>query len=367
MTAIRLGLGEKSYDVLIGRGLSGRLGELLRERVPDAAGSAAGGGGIAVVADGAAWGLHGGALAASMARAGLDFSAVTLEPGERGKSLEGLGALYSAFAAMGLRRGGLVIAFGGGVTGDLAGFAAATWMRGLPYAQVPTTLLAQVDSGIGGKTAINIDEGKNLVGAFRQPLLVASDTALLDTLPPREFRCGMAEVIKYGAIRSKSLFEAVKGPLPAERLEGVIGECCRIKGGIVERDELDTGERMLLNFGHTFGHAVEKLGGYSRHSHGEAVASGMALAAAIGERAGITRAGCADGLRGALRAQGLPDGCEYGPDELLPQLRLDKKSGGGGVCMAMIRDIGDSFLRQMGYGELEACCSGLWRADAGFG
>ncbi|MDR1192927.1 MAG: 3-phosphoshikimate 1-carboxyvinyltransferase [Peptococcaceae bacterium] len=215
-------------------------------------------------------------------------------------------------------------------------------MRGVAYIQAPTTLLAQVDSSVGGKTAVNLAAGKNLVGVFYQPKLVIIDTQVLGTLAPREFRCGLAEVIKYGAISAPGLFAGLreKAARPGIELTDVIGECCRIKSGIVERDERDTGERALLNFGHTFGHAAERLGDYSRHNHGEAVAIGMVLAAALGEKTGVTAAGTAAALRDLLELYGLDTRCPYTAGELLPLLALDKKSAGAGVRLVLLREIG---------------------------
>jgi 3-dehydroquinate synthase len=350
-----VGLGAKSYDILIGEGLLQDFGRRIAALCdPDSAA------GIAVVTDGAVWELHGQAFAASMKSAGLsagsDWTPVILEPGEHNKSLEGLGRLYSAFAAMKLRRSGLVAAFGGGVVGDLSGMAAATWMRGVRYVQIPTTLLAQVDSSVGGKTAVNIHEGKNLAGVFYQPALVLIDTALLATLPEREFRSGMAEVIKYGAIRSRELFDSLTPKPGAAELVRIVAGCCRIKSEIVERDELDTGERMLLNFGHSFGHAIEALGGFQRHNHGEAVAAGMVLAAETGEKTGLTAAGGAARIKEVLEIHGLDTVCPYGPEELLPQMELDKKNENGKIRLILIREIGAAFVHTMRFGELEAVC-----------
>jgi 3-dehydroquinate synthase len=347
MIVQRVGLAERAYDILIGGGLAEEFGALIAEREAPA-------GDAAVITDRGVWDCHGEAFSASLRRAGVGFRAVVLDPGERSKSLDGLARVYAAFADMKLRRDGLVIAFGGGVAGDLGGFAAATWMRGLRYVQIPTSLLAQVDSSVGGKTAVNTEAGKNLVGAFHQPRLVLIDTDLLRTLPPREFRCGMAEVIKYGAIRSRALFEQLARKPEAGRLDGIVAACCRIKSEIVERDEFDTWERMLLNFGHSFGHAVEKLGGFERYRHGEAVAVGMALAAETGERMGLTAPGCARALRELLNSHGLDADCPWAAAELLPRMELDKKSGGDGVKLVLLSEIGKAFTRTIGFAELRA-------------
>lgn len=329
------------YDILIGKGLLRELGGLLaplRKNAP-----------LAVVSDENVWAAHGETFASSVD----SFDPViVLPPGEGIKSLEGLSRLYGDFARRKLTRNGLVAAFGGGVIGDLAGFAAATWMRGVRIVQVPTTLLAQVDSSVGGKTAVNLPQGKNLAGAFHQPELTVIDPAVLDSLPERERRCGMAEVVKYGAIRSRSLFEALLEDGEPD-LAGLIHTCCQIKAEIVARDERDFGERMLLNFGHTLGHAIEKSGGFETYRHGEAVAMGMVLAAEAGEAMGFTEPGTVNALRRALTAQGLET--EYPGDlmSLFPLLSADKKSAGGGVQMVLLRRVGEAFTRHVAFEDLK--------------
>jgi 3-dehydroquinate synthase len=343
---LTVGLAENSYDILIGDGLIGGLGALLKPLCACE-------GPVAAVTDENVWRAWGERFASSLAGAGIKFRLTELPPGEGNKSIAGLEKLYGAFAAMKLARNGLVVAFGGGVIGDLCGFAAATWMRGVRFVQVPTTLLAQVDSSVGGKTAINLPQGKNLVGAFYQPELVVIDPLSLRTLPEREVRSGMAEVIKYGAIRSARLFgdlsENSRPDLPE-----VIGECCRLKSEIVERDEFDFGERMLLNFGHTFGHAIESKSGFDRYRHGEAVAFGMTIASDIAERLKLAEPGTAGALRRALSVHGLET--EYPGDaaELLPALASDKKSLGQGVQMILPRRVGEAFARRMSFSEIEA-------------
>jgi 3-dehydroquinate synthase len=337
MLTQKVGLPSNHYEILTGSGLLEDFGRLIRDRLmPE--------GLAAVVTDSTVWRLYGKSFTASLSQAGIRFSPVILPPGEENKTLEGLKTLYGAFAHMQLRRGGLIIAFGGGVIGDLAGFGAATWMRGTDYIQIPTTLLAQVDSSVGGKTAVNLPEGKNLAGVFYQPKLVLTDIQLLDTLSPRDFRCGMAEVIKYGAIRSSPLLAGLREPFTGDGLAQVIRQCCRIKSEIVERDERDTGERMLLNFGHTFGHAIEKLGGYTRHNHGEAVAMGMVLALAAGEQTGVTAPGRADELQTLLRLHHLDPHCPYPFRALLPIMALDKKNEDRGIRLVLLKDFGEAFV-----------------------
>lgn len=328
---VRVELPAGGYDILIGDGLLATAGSRLAALCK---------GRLAVVSDETVWALHGAALATALDAAGLGWAPILLPPGEGSKTLASLEQLLGRFAAAGLDRQGLVAAFGGGVVGDLAGFAAASWMRGVDYVQLPTTLLAQVDSSVGGKTGVNLAAGKNLAGAFHQPRLVLADTALLSTLPPREQHCGMAEMIKYGALFSEELFVQLAGPRLARPMAALVEACCAWKAEMVRADEKEAGRRMLLNFGHSFGHAIEKLGAYTRHNHGEAVAMGMVLAARFGQRTGFTRQGCASRLEQALAARGLPTACPYGPAELFEAMGLDKKSRDGGLNLILLRDIG---------------------------
>jgi 3-dehydroquinate synthase len=246
-----------------------------------------------------------------------------------------------------MRRDGLLIALGGGVVGDLGGFVAASYMRGMDIVQIPTTLLAQVDSSVGGKTGLNLPQGKNLIGAFWQPKMVIADTNLLTTLDDRQFACGMAEVVKYGAIASSSLFEHIAGmdrKDAQQDMETIVFRCCGIKKSIVEEDERDTGRRMLLNFGHTFGHAIEQAGAYRVHTHGEAVAIGMVMAATLGESLGITSNGTAKRISEILRTFHLPVECPYRNEELEPLLLIDKKAGMDGIRVVLLEEIGKSML-----------------------
>ena len=334
MKKVQVVLPGVSYDILIGPGLLAHAGSHIvalsgKEKA-------------VVISDENVWRLYGTLLSSALLNAAITFETVVLPAGEHSKSLAGLEQVYQGFADAQLQRGGLVVAFGGGVVGDLAGFAAATWMRGVRCAQIPTSLLAQVDSSVGGKTAIDLPYGKNLVGAFHQPRLVLADTDVLSTLPPVEFACGMAEIIKYGAIRSRTFFEQLATPAAAPSMEDIIKTCCAIKRDIVQRDELDHGERMLLNFGHTLGHAVEALGGYTRYNHGQAVAVGMVLAARLGEALGVTAPGCADALRETLARWKLPTNCPYSLSQMMPHVALDKKRRAGGVDMVLLKNLGEA-------------------------
>jgi 3-dehydroquinate synthase len=349
-------LGENGYDIRIGAALLDSAGELLRPFCPP-------GEAIAVVTDENVWASHGVAFRASMERARLEFRPVVMPPGEESKSLRGLETLYDAFARMKMTRFGLAAAFGGGVVGDLCGFASATWMRGVRFVQIPTTLLAQIDSSVGGKTGINLAHGKNIAGAFHQPKLVVIDPLTLRTLPVREVRCGMAEAVKYGAIRSSPLFKALSARREPE-LSSVILECCGIKSEIVKSDERDFGERMLLNFGHTLGHAIEKRSGYGEYRHGEAVAFGMVMASAVGELLGFTQPGVTKALEETLSLRGLEARYPGDAAELTPLLSLDKKSSGGAIRMVLLKKIGESFIHRVEPADLEALLKKgehLWR------
>ena len=294
-------LGERRYPIYFGPEGSAALRSVLT-------GLKAAGRRVAVVTDGNA----ARAQAATLASFFSGLPVLAVKPGEGSKSVAGLGQVLDFLAAEPLDRGGVVIAFGGGIVGDLAGFAAASYLRGVDYYQVPTTLLAMVDSSVGGKTGINLTAGKNLAGAFHQPKGVFVSTEVLATLPPREFAAGMAEVIKCGLLADRSLFEALEAtPLTVDSpaLPGVIRRCCEIKAQVVQADEFErakTGGRALLNLGHTFGHAIEQVTGYQLYLHGEAVGIGLAAAARLSQKLGtLNDADCARVER-AVAAHHLP-------------------------------------------------------------
>jgi 3-dehydroquinate synthase len=270
---VHVALGSRAYDVVIGRDLLARLGGL----VGGEAGCP-----LAIISDSVVAGHHGRTVEQALKTAGSGAFKFLVPPGESTKTMEQAARLLSELAGIKVSRSGTVIALGGGVIGDLAGFVAASYLRGIAFVQVPTTLLAMVDSSVGGKTGVNLPEGKNLVGAFHQPRLVVADLDTLATLPAGEFASGMAEVIKYGAIRDRALFDRVANGVTArdDDLAEIVEKCVAIKARIVEQDEFETkGERALLNFGHTLGHAIEKATGYTRYKHGEAIALGMRAAA----------------------------------------------------------------------------------------
>lgn len=337
MEKITVELPTNSYDICIENGIFARIGVLLRRLTT---GSKA-----MLVTDATVDALYGEALTANCRLAGWQITKMVIPTGETSKSLAMLGELYRGFAGAGLTRGDLVIAFGGGVVGDLAGFAAATYLRGIPYVQIPTTLLAQIDSSVGGKTAINLPQGKNLAGAFYQPAAVFIDPEFLVSLPPRTLRDGMAEAIKYGAIADRDLFEQLAGYRSQveflRQADRVIAICCRIKRGVVEEDEKDTGRRMILNFGHSIGHAIEQVYHYQTYTHGEAVAIGMARITEHSERIGLSRPGTAARIQAALAGQGLPLRPEsWDKTALLAAMARDKKNTADGLRLVVLLEIG---------------------------
>jgi 3-dehydroquinate synthase len=351
MTAPRripVALAGRGYDILVGGGLIAEAGPLIR---PLTRGRQA-----VVVTDANVARLHLDPLERSLAEAGIAHRRIVLPAGEETKSFGHFARLCEDILGGGIDRGTMLVALGGGVIGDLAGFAAATLLRGIDFVQVPTTLLAQVDSSVGGKTAIDSRHGKNLVGAFHQPRLVLADTDALATLPERELRAGYAEIVKYGAIRDAAFFawlEAKGAALlagDAAARDEAIATSCRAKAAIVAADEREGGERALLNFGHTFGHALEAETGFgSALLHGEAVAIGMCLAADLSARLGLCPAADAARLRRHLAASGLPvaipapNGRRPAAAALLAHMRKDKKARDGSITLILCRGIGKAF------------------------
>lgn len=281
---------------------------------------------------------------------GLVTAKLVLPAGEKTKSKDNLFWLYERFMETGITRTDLIVAFGGGVIGDLTGFAASTFMRGVAYIQVPTTLLAQVDSSVGGKTAIDLPQAKNIVGSFYQPKAVFINTDFLKTLPPRIYSDGMAEVIKYGVIRDRELFEMLfENQLDHQE---IVYRCCDIKRIIVEHDQFDTGERMLLNFGHTLGHVVEQYYNYKKYTHGEGVAIGMYTVSRITEAMGITEQGTAETIKNLLTKFRLPCKMAIRPDVVLGTMKLDKKSEGTMINLVVAEEIGKSKLLKLPQSDL---------------
>jgi 3-dehydroquinate synthase len=347
---VKVELGARSYDIHIGAGLLDRAGSLITRKCRAKA--------AAIVVDGNTGPLFAKRLAASLAASGLSAAIVTIAPGERSKSYRTYEEVCEAILGAKIGRDDVVIALGGGVVGDLAGFAAASLRRGIDLVQVPTTLLAQVDSSVGGKTGINSPLGKNLIGAFHQPALVLADTQTLDTLPPREFRAGYAEVVKYALIDNPQFFDWLETKRSeifvggAARAEA-IAECCRAKARIVARDETETGERALLNLGHTFGHAIEAITGYdgSRLVHGEGVAIGCAMAFRFSAALGLADPAEARRVEAHLAQAGLPSrlahvqGGAASLEALLAAMAQDKKVRDGELTFILARGIGKSFIQ----------------------
>jgi len=350
---VKVALGARSYDIVIGRGLIASLGARIEALRPGAK--------TAVVTDENVARHHLAAVEAALAGAGVAANRVIVPVGESSKSFRMFEQVCEAIIAARIERGDLVVALGGGVIGDLAGFAASAVRRGLDYVQVPTTLLAQVDSSVGGKTAINSAHGKNLIGAFHQPILVLADTAALDTLPAREFRAGYAEVAKCALLGDAAFFSWLEAnwrgvfaggnSYESFAREHAIAVSCRAKAAIVARDERETGERALLNLGHTFGHALEAACGFSdRLLHGEAVAAGTALAFGFSAKLGLIPAADADRAIRHLAAVGLPTRTKDIPgglphvDRLMDLIAQDKKVKRGMLTFILVRGIGAAFV-----------------------
>ena len=346
---VRVDLGARAYDILVGHGALKELGPRLAVMVkrPRAY----------VLTDATVMHHHKGRLEAAVAGAGIKLDWMALPPGEQTKTVAQLGNVLDWLLAGGADRGDVLVAFGGGVIGDMGGLAASLMKRGMGFVQVPTTLLAQVDSSVGGKTAVNTPRGKNLVGAFYQPLLVIADTELLATLPERELKAGYAEILKYGLINDAAFFEwlAANGSrvlaLEAEAVRHAVARSCAAKAAIVVEDETETGVRQLLNLGHTFGHALEAANSYGPDLlHGEAVALGMALAFRYGAGLGVTPAADARRVADVIRASGLPsdlagrDRARFTAPRLTELMQQDKKARGGRVPLILARGIGASYI-----------------------
>lgn len=342
---VRVALGDRAYDILIGAGLLAETGDHVR-----ALGVS---GRVAVVTDETVGPLYAARVEESLRNAGLVSARITIPAGEATKSLAEAAHLYEALLDAGLDRDGVILALGGGVIGDLAGFAAATFLRGIAHVQVPTTLLGQVDSSIGGKVGVNLPRGKNLVGAFHQPRLVVADVAALRSLPLRELRAGLAEVVKYGVIADGTLFawleENVEALLAGDEhaLAGAVAASCRIKARVVEADEREMGARAVLNFGHTVGHAIEAATGYGRYLHGEAVALGMLVAATLSVRLGLCAPELPERLARLLVRIGLPTRAELRLKNIEESMQYDKKIKNNMNYFVLTKDIGSVTVQRV--------------------
>lgn len=335
---LSVNLAKNSYPIYIENGILSKCGNYLPQVFR--------GRRIMIVSDDNVFPIYGETLLSSLKE--YECHTLVLPHGEPTKNFQSLPRIYSALLEAKLSRSDLVIALGGGVIGDLAGFAAASYLRGISLVQIPTSLLAQVDSSVGGKVAVDLPQGKNLVGAFFQPKMVLIDPSVLDTLPPRFINDGMGEVIKYGCIKDASLFETLCSHSSfaglKDELPSVIARCVDIKRIVVEADQFDTGERMLLNFGHTLAHTIEQYYHYERESHGEAVGIGMYQITKMAEDKGLTAKGCAERIKKALDIYGLPSSCGLSVSKLTEAIRLDKKNLNGNLNLILLHDIGDSYI-----------------------
>ena len=340
---IEVALGKRSYPIRIGDGILSGLGKALLPLGFDRK--------IALISNPTVYALYGDTVLSSLEGAGFSVSVISIPDGEEYKNLLWAEFIYGELLKARLERGSCLVALGGGVVGDITGYAASTYMRGIGCVQAPTTLLAQVDSSVGGKTGVNHALGKNMIGTFWQPSMVWIDTATLKTLPPAEFAAGMAEVIKYGVIKDKALFEylererdRIKGLDPAS-LGHITSRSCELKAEVVSLDEREgeSGLRAILNYGHTVGHALETLTRYEKYLHGEAVAIGMCIEAQLAEKKGILKPGLQGRIKSLISSYGLPTGIPAGlisKEEMLKAMLLDKKVKGGRVRMALPEEIG---------------------------
>jgi len=333
-------LGERSYDIEIGAGILAALGPKMKSLGLK--------GRVAVITNDTVEPLYGAAVVDSLKGSGFDVTLIVIPDGEEYKSLPWASYLYDRLLTMRFDRKCALVALGGGVIGDLTGFVAATYMRGIPFVQVPTTLLSQVDSSVGGKTGVNHPLGKNMIGAFYQPVYVCADVATLGTLPQAEFLSGMAEVVKYGVIYDAEFYayieasrEAILSKEPSA-VSRVIKRSCEIKADVVNKDERESGLRAILNYGHTVGHAVEALTNYTGYRHGEAVAIGMVVAARLAHRSGLCGREVEARVESLLSAIGLPVKMPvFAPDAVLAAMAIDKKAEGGKVKMVLPTKIGE--------------------------
>lgn len=349
MEKIHVDLGKHAYDIEIGAGLLPTVGAKVKALVPKAQRAV-------IVSDTNVTPLYGEILQRSLDEAGLPATIVTIEAGEQSKNMQVLSEVLEQIAESGLTRSDVLVTLGGGVVGDLGGFAAASFMRGIAFVQVPTSLLAQIDSSVGGKVAVDLKAGKNLAGAFYQPKGVFIDTNLLSTLPVRFLHDGLAEVIKYGCIQDAKLFEKIAGYADDSELLADIGSvvatCCAIKARIVEEDEFDTGLRGILNFGHTLGHAVEQHYAYGEYTHGEGVAIGMYQITKRTEEMGMTPAGTAERIAEVLKKYNLP--IEAGVEKalLIDTMAKDKKKSGNTITLIVLDELGNGRLHKINWQEV---------------
>lgn len=335
-------VGHTKYPLYIGQDILKDTGAKIGHLFPKSS--------VVIISDTNVYDLYGKKLEYSLDNSNIPHHKIVLPPGEGTKSFDALTSVYDHLVRFGTQKTDVIVALGGGVVGDLSGFAASTYLRGIHFIQIPTTLLAQVDSSIGGKVAVNLPTGKNLVGSFYHPSMVVIDTDVLQSLSDKDFSSGMAEVIKTGAIMDSQLFKLIEDNVGRDEIlkaiERVVTRCCEIKGDVVRRDELDNGIRMLLNFGHTLGHAIEKMP-QNTYSHGEAVSIGMVQFTLLGERMALTKVGTADRLKSVVNAFRLPDHVDMDKDNLVEIMSRDKKIREGELNLVLLKEIGDSFIHKV--------------------
>lgn len=335
-------LDHANYDIIIQKGILDKVADEVREVFN--------GNKILILTDENVDRYYGDIVLENLVKAGFEVKKLVLKPGEETKSFSTLPSIYDELLNSKFTRSDLILTLGGGVIGDLGGFVASTYLRGVPFIQFPTTLLAQVDSSVGGKVGVDLSKGKNLVGSFYHPKKVIIDPNVLNTLTDRVFNDGMAEVIKYGCIKDKDFFEKLRSYKTKEdaldNIESIIYTCCKIKSEVVQRDEKDTGERMLLNFGHTMGHGIEQFYNYGKFTHGEAVAIGMYEITKRSEDAGITKLGEADKIKDILIQYKLPYQMDLNIDDIIEAMKIDKKNLGKNLNLILIKEIGDSIIHK---------------------
>ncbi|MBQ9516987.1 MAG: 3-dehydroquinate synthase [Eubacterium sp.] len=324
------------YDIIIEKGIIADCGKYIKA-VKECRK-------ICLISDTNVFPIYGETVTQSLENEGYKVCTYIYPAGEESKTTDTVVKMVEFMSQNELTRGDLVVALGGGVCGDMAGFAAAIFLRGIDFVQIPTSLLAQVDSSVGGKTAVDLPTGKNLCGAFHQPRLVLIDSNTLDTLTPHFFSDGMAEAIKMGCIKSASLFERIENENARDIIDDVIFECVSLKAGVVERDEKEHGERALLNFGHTAGHAIEKLHNFTTISHGEAVGIGMVLISKAGENNGLTKKGTAQRIAAVLKKYNLPTEDGNSLSDIITAMNADKKRTSDSIKFVFISEVGNGFI-----------------------
>ena len=343
MRKLRVNAGS-GYDILIEKGIIGRAGEYIK--------TISGAKKLCLISETNVFPIYGETVKASLENEGYEVFTYIFEAGEASKKTSTVVSMVEFMAEKELTRGDLVVALGGGVTGDMAGFASAIFLRGIDFVQIPTSLLAQVDSSVGGKTAVDLPQGKNLCGAFHQPIMVLIDPDTLNTLSPHFFSDGLAEAIKMGCIKSASLFEKIEKYDAHEIIDEIIYECDELKAGVVERDEKEHGERALLNFGHTAGHAIEKLHNFETISHGEAVGIGMVMIAEAGEKTGRTEKGTAKRIANVLLKYNLKIEDINSTRDIILAMNGDKKRTADSINFTLISSIGSSFNEKIKYEDI---------------